>query len=159
MFFWCHIRHLNPLKIHPERTAISNKIMVNDLNYEGIKFSVSKKDYSKIEQKNNICINVFCYENYISNEKFENCMDLLLITDEHKSHYVYIKDFNRFMCNKTKNKNKKHFYKYCLQFFTGKRVLIEHKENCLIINGKQSVKLKSGSIKFKNHFKQLAVPF
>ena len=86
-------------------------------------------------------------------------MDLLLIIDEHKSHYVYIKDFNRFMCNKTKNKNKKPFYKYCLQFFPGKRVLIEHKENCLIINGKQSVKLKSGSTKFKNHSKQLAVPF
>ena len=27
------------------------------------------------------------------------------------------------------------------------------------INGKQSVKLKSDSIKFKNYFKQLAVPF
>ena len=32
-------------------------------------------------------------------------MDLLLISDENKSHYVYIKDFNRFMCKKTKNKN------------------------------------------------------
>ena len=28
----------------------------------------------------------------------------------------------------------------------------------LKINGKQSVKLQSGSIKFKNYFKQLAVP-
>ena len=36
-------------------------------------------------------------------------MDLLLISHENKSHYVYIKDFNRFMCNKTKNKNKKYF--------------------------------------------------
>ena len=35
----------------------------------------------------------------------------------------------------------------------------KHKENCLIINGKQSIKLKSGSIRFKNHFKQLAVSF
>ena len=35
-------------------------------------------------------------------------MDLLMITDENKSHYVYIKDFNRFICNKTNNKNKKH---------------------------------------------------
>ena len=34
----------------------------------------------------------------------------------------------------------------------------ERKETCLKINGKQSVKLKSGSIEFKNHFKQLAVP-
>ena len=63
---------------------------------------------------------MFCCENYltypvhVSNEKFENCMDLLLIADENKSHYVYIKNFNRLMCNKTKNKNKKHLCKYCL---------------------------------------------
>ena len=35
----------------------------------------------------------------------------------------------------------------------------EHKNVCLKINGKQSVKLKSVLIKFKNHFKQLDVPF
>ena len=63
------------------------------------------------------------------------------------------------MCNKTKNKNKKYFCKCCLQCFSSEKVLIEHKENCLIINGKQSVKLKSGSISFKNYFKQLPVPF
>ena len=139
--------------------------MINDLDYEGIKFLVSKKDYCRIERQNNICINVFCYENnltfpvYVSNEKFDNCMDLLLISSENKSHYVYIKDFNRFMCNKTKNKNKKYFCKCCLQCFSNEKILIQHKENCLIINGKQSVKLKSGSISFKNYFKQLPVPF
>ena len=37
--------------------------------------------------------------------------------------------------------------------------MIKHKENCLIINGKQSVKLKSRSISLKNYFKQLAVLF
>ena len=63
------------------------------------------------------------------------------------------------MCNKTKNKNKKCFCKCCLQCFSSEKVLIEHKENCLIINGKQSVKLKSGSTSFKNYFKQLLVPF
>ena len=62
-FLWCHIRHLNPLKIHPERITKADKKMINDLNYEGIEFPVSKKDYCKIEKKNNICINVFCYEN------------------------------------------------------------------------------------------------
>ena len=50
--------------------------MVNDLDYEGIEFPFSEKDFNKIEKKNNICINVFCYENnlvypvYVSNEKF-----------------------------------------------------------------------------------------
>ena len=40
---------------------------------------------------------------YVSDQKFENSMDLLLLIDDDKSHYVYIKDFNRFMFHKTKN--------------------------------------------------------
>ena len=39
------------------------------------------------------------------------------------------------------------------------RKLREHKEDCLMINGKQSVKLESGYISFKNYFKQIPVPF
>ena len=42
---------------------------------------------------------------------------------------------------KSKNKNRK----YC---FSSKNVLTEHKEDCLIINGKQSVKLEKGTIEF-----------
>ena len=38
-------------------------------------------------------------------------------------------------------------------------MLIKHKENCLSINGKQSVKLEKGIIKFENYFKQIPVPF
>ena len=164
-FLWCHIRHLNLVKRHPERIIKGDKNMINDLNYEGIKFPVSKKDYCRIERQNNICINVICCENgltypvYVSDQKFHNSMDFLLIKDENKSHYVYIKDFNRFMCNKTEDKNKKHFSKCCLQCFSCEKVLIEHKENCLTINGKQSVKLKSGLISFKNYFKKLTAPF
>ena len=50
------------------------------------------------------------------------------------------------------------FCKCCLQHFSSKKVLIEHGENCFIINGKQSVKLKSGPISFKYYFKNLPVP-
>ena len=84
-------------------------------------------------------------------------MDLLIITNENKSHYVYVQDFNRFMSNETKCKNKKRFCKYCLQCFSSERVLTENKETFMKINGKQTVKLRSGSIKFKNHFKQCAI--
>ena len=38
-------------------------------------------------------------------------------------------------------------------------MLIKHKENCLSINGKQSVKLEKGTIKFENYFKQIPVRF
>ena len=60
---------------------------------------------------------------------------------------------------KQKNKNKKWFYKSCLQCFNSENTLIKHKENCLSINGKQSVKLEEGIIKFENYFKQIPLPF
>ena len=37
--------------------------------------------------------------------------------------------------------------------------MTENKEDCLSINGKQSVRLEKGTIKFKKYFKQLPVPF
>ena len=37
--------------------------------------------------------------------------------------------------------------------------MIKHKENCLSINGKQSVKLEKGIIEFKYYFKQIPVSF
>ena len=37
--------------------------------------------------------------------------------------------------------------------------MIKHKENCLSINDKQSVKLEEGIIKLENYFKQIPVPF
>ena len=79
-------------------------------------------------------------------------MDLLLISDKGKSHYVYIKDFDRSMLHKTKNKNKKYFCKSCLQCFHCKNVLNNHKKVCLKINGEQAEKLEKGTIEFKNYF-------
>ena len=83
-FLWCHIRRVNLVKRHPERITKVDKKLINDLDYEGIKFPVSKKDYRRIERQNNICIGVFCYENgltypvYVSDQKFGDSMDLLL---------------------------------------------------------------------------------
>ena len=111
MFLWCHARHNNPSKEHPGKINEIDKKIAKKLDYDGIEFPVQEKDFSKIEIKNNICINVFGYENkwafpiYISEQKFEDSMDLLLLNNDNKSHYVYIKDFNRFMFHKTKNKN------------------------------------------------------
>ena len=125
---------------------------------------VREKDFSKIETKNNICVNVFCYENrltfpiYISNQKFDNSMNSLLVSNENKSH-VYMKDFNRFMFNKAENENKNYYCKSYLQCFSCKNVLTEHKEVCLIINGAQSARLEKGTIEFKNYFKQIPVSF
>ena len=45
---------------------------------------------------------MFCYENKMVFPILKT-IDLLLLTDDDKSHYVYIKDFDRFMFHKTKN--------------------------------------------------------
>ena len=91
------------------------KKVIEKLDYNEIQVPVQEKDFNKIEVKNNICINVFGYKNemvfpiYISDQKFEESMDLLILSDNDKSHYLYIKDLDRSMFHKTKNKNKKWF--------------------------------------------------
>ena len=42
-----------------------DKELISDLDYDGIEFPVQEKDFSKIESKNNICINVFGYDELV----------------------------------------------------------------------------------------------
>ena len=171
-FRWCHIRHLNPQEKNPQRIKHSDRLYISKLDYSEILFPVTIKQVNKIEQKNNIRINVFGYENnqlfpiYISKENFEDHMELLLITGENNgeflSHYVLIKDFNTFMFSQTKHNEKKHFCMHCLQCFSSERVLNDHKKNCIILNGTQAINMpdkNNNILKFNNFHKQQAVPF
>ena len=166
-FRWCHIRHLNPRNDNPQRIKKTDKSFVKKLNYQGIEFPVSVKQYNKIETQNSININVFGYENkqtypiYVSKEKFENVLNLLLISEDENKHYCLIKDFNRFMFSKNKTQHKKHFCMHCLQCFSSERVLTKHQEVCIEINGEQSIKMPEvgSKIKFKNFNKQMQAPF
>ena len=109
-FRWCHVRHLCPMDEDPQRIKKSDRKYVSELNYDGVVFPVSIKVINEIELQNKININVFGYENKqpyplnISKEKFEDHMELLLISENENKHFVYIKDFNRFMFNQTKHK-------------------------------------------------------
>ena len=85
-----------------------NRNRISSLDYDDTIFSVSKKYYGRIKR---IIIfadkNGLAYSVHASDEKFEDSTNLLLVKGENKSYYVNIKDFNRFMCHKTKYKNKK----------------------------------------------------
>ena len=48
---------------------------------------------------------------------------------------------------------------HCLQNFTSEEVLSNHKTQCLSIYATQAVTYESGTIKFKNHEKQIPIPF
>ena len=86
-FRWCHIRHLNPQAKYPQSIKKVDKTFNENLNYSGIEFPITRKQYNKIEKQNVININVFGYEGkqpypiYVSKEKNEDYLNLLLITE------------------------------------------------------------------------------
>ena len=109
------LRILISKKYIPKELHWKIKKILNSLNDDGIEFPVWEKDFSRIEKKSSICINVFCYENrltfpiYISDQRFENSMDLLLVIDDDKSHYVHINILTYLYFTKRKIKTKKTF--------------------------------------------------
>ena len=122
-FLWCHVRHLNLDCDKPNRTTKKDREIAKELNYSSVNFQVSKKDHDRVSVLKKININVFSYENkvvypvYLSNKCFNDVLALLLIFNDFTNHYVYIKDFNRLMFNKTKNKNKKYLSKLYNKLF------------------------------------------
>ena len=51
-FLWCHVRHINPLKEHPQRVLKNDKNITEKLDYDGLEFPVQEKDFNKTEVKN-----------------------------------------------------------------------------------------------------------
>lgn len=104
-FRWCHVRLLNPQERNPQQIKRTDRKMVEELSYQGIEFPISAKYYAKIEVQNNINVNVFGYEDKqfypicVFKRSNEKVLNLLLITEDEKKHYVLIKDFNRMMYN------------------------------------------------------------
>ena len=39
-FLWCHIRHLNPIKVHSEKIKKEEKKLAKDLDYDEVKSPV-----------------------------------------------------------------------------------------------------------------------
>ena len=73
------------------------------LNWEGLKFPVNLSDINKFENHNSsISVNVFGYEKLVNplriskhNYKRESTVNLLLISDDTKQHYCWIKDISK----------------------------------------------------------------
>ena len=119
---WCHVRLINPQNRNAERINKPDKEIAPNLNYSDILFPFDINDYEKIEERFQMKVSVFGYENkvyplYTSKKSCDQTLNLLLITEKDKSHYVFIKDFNRLTFSRTKHKNKKHYCMPCLQNF------------------------------------------
>ena len=93
-----------------------------------------------------------CYE--------DKDVDLLLIGEGEKKHYVLIKDFNTFLYHHTLNHGRKHFCCYCLPAFRTAETFKCHIKDCFKINGKQTIMMpkKDEYIKFKNFERKIKSP-
>ena len=159
-FKWSIVRYLNPADHNPARITKTDKEFAKKLDFKDAKFPVKIRDIHKIEKKSSVGISVFGYENkekhpiYVSKERCEEKhVDLLLIQEEGRRHYVLIKDFNIFMYDHSLHRGRKHFCRYCLEGFSTEEILTSHIKDCFEINSKQSfIMLKKGDyVTFKNY--------
>ena len=121
-FKWCHVRFLIPQNKHSDRINKKDKETASTWDYRDIKFPVKARDFEIVEERFNINVNFFGYENkvfplYVSKKLTELVLNLLLKSNEGKSHHAFIKDFNRLMYPKKEHKEKTLFYVMFTKFY------------------------------------------
>ena len=102
-------RALHPVEKNSERIDIKLRETSNTLNWEGLKLPVNLSDINTFENHNSsVSVNVFGYENLIyplriskHNYKHESTVNHLLILDDMKQHYCWIKDISNLLSLQT----------------------------------------------------------
>ena len=64
-FKWCHIRFINPQNKDADRIKKQEKKIAETLDYRDINFPMKARDYELVEERFNINVNVFGYENRV----------------------------------------------------------------------------------------------
>ena len=145
----------------------------NKLNWDGIEYPVEIDKIKKFEKQNpKYGINVFLLENkneitprIICKDKEKIIINLLLIADNDKKHYVWIKDFSRLVSSSvSKDSHKLHWCYNCLCHFTSEAILIKHMESGCYNNPCAKIILPKKEDAFIEYTeammkKQLKVPF
>ena len=88
------VRFINPQSKNSDWINKKDKKIAETLDYRGINFPTIARDYEIAEERFNIIVNVFGYENrvfplYVSKKSNEQVLNVLLISNEEKSHYVF----------------------------------------------------------------------
>ena len=50
-FLWCHVWHINPVKIHPERITRDDKELSNNLDNDEVGFPVQEKILARLKKE------------------------------------------------------------------------------------------------------------
>ena len=139
MFKWAITRALNLVEKNSERIDIQLREQSEVLNWEGLKFPVNLSDINIFENLNSsISVNEFGYENLVDprriskhNYKHESSVNLLLISDDTKQHYCWIKDISKLLSlQPSKNGHVRHVCFRCLNTFISEKSLTSYHDYC-----------------------------
>ena len=77
-FKWCHVRFINPQSRNSDRINKKDKKIAETLDYRGINFPMKARDYEIVEERFNINVNVFWFQNkvfplYVSKNQMNKC--------------------------------------------------------------------------------------
>ena len=164
-FLWCILAHKYPANDHRTHVSKYNKYE-KEINMKGIDYPVDICDIGKIEEMNNLSINVFGLEDInkresiypirLSNTLSVNVIDLLYVEKDNDCHYMLIKDINKFLT--FGNINKSLLCRNCLQIKSTDKALESHKDLCLGITKKYSLPVKQ-TLQFQAHHMKIRKAF
>ena len=137
---WALLSSLYPTHDNPQRVT-KYKDHEKELNFAGIEFPTPLNQIPNVEHQNNLSINVFGYSEsagihplYLTKDLTSDPINLLLITKvedgKTKSHYCWIKNFDRLCSEQNKHRGKTFFCLRCISGHCSERTLQDHMIYC-----------------------------
>ena len=193
-FLWCMSAAVygDPNGQNAERVAHYRE-HENKWNVEGIEMPMkcTERNLAKFERRNDVSVSVYAWEEGGSNENDEDDKpgfayplrvarevkprhaNLLLIANDEKQHYCWIKNFSRLVgAQYTASKNEHAYCRFCLHGFYGvatagqctrledaKRRRDEHESECFVHGGQKTSFPSEPTLKFDSIEKQVEAPF
>ena len=169
-FLYSILAKLHPVEKHTERVS-NYEPYLEELNTNGISMPMRLQQIPKFEKQNDLTINVYMtdrtgddtYPVYISKKRGNDPINLLLLSDGEKSHYTWIKNFNRLLGKS--DDHPKVYCPYCMHGFdkrsTNDIKMKNHMKDCFSYGPQKTNMPEEGKniIEFKDIAKQQKLPF
>ena len=165
-FKWAVIAAMKWKEIKRNVQRVSKLRRYDDLDWNGINFPVSTSDINRFEHRNEISVNILALDGkspYICRKggDYDRIVNLMIIEDEDKRHYVAIKSLGRLLSKmNSKHNPSQHFCTNCLQGFSDPGSRDEHYAYC---RSNQAVRIemptKRPIVEYSNGQHQFKVPF
>jgi hypothetical protein len=180
---YCVLYHINQQSIKKDAQRVSKyKPYLNQFDFSSIKFPASLHDVKKMETIIDYGINVFYYDNTTiypvlnTHRRDDKIINLLMIKDGLKEHYVYIKKLDILISKNRFDEDGKHVSKVaypcpnCLHSFSSKSLLTKHREGGCdlfeptktvlpqMIHDKEKDTYTTPTIEFNHHTRKFKAP-